>query len=890
MAARNVSRNRLAGGPMSDQRGSMPKSFFSHTAGRTFFGSLGIAILGAAVFVAFHHGPYASASDSQPLATNTIRSATDFNWRQSPPSALNSAGTNSVTLDPCPPGVIAAEPAYYVYISGAGIPEAVRVTGGSCKGDSHAGTLEFITAHPHPTGYLIGSASGGIQEASVAARFIPTNPKGVSQAGKVVVPPGEYDVFAPISIRAANQTVDFEGSVVNCYTPNDACIFVGDAKSSNAFEDITLNSPRGRPMTVAGTKPFIEVNAQQTRLFNVSTRWPTRGGSFGTFVQVDDDQAFLLDGLDTVLGGSPVTCNPNFCGAIVTAPGPFNKWSAVGWLKNLNISLQCAGKGVEWISGNGLKISDSVIQGWSVYGVRVSNQRGGSAGLITDNVYFEAAPCQEHSPYGNVGNAAIIAEGVHVKISGLGANSAYGLFPNWGAQSGSHDSLYWVVPVSEKYGDGIPLPAGRALNNGSGSIKGIFPRIAGASSYRILKMDWDDRSIPRPYPQGTGRYLLTTIQQSSCAALTCSFTDNGEALSSYTNAGENMTANIYMPRLDFWPGSIVLSPGEDMSSERHTVPVLTLQADVVGVGGVVTTQPAWEITGEASTLMGSPATPPAAANIESAHTNGIGPFPGATILAAANLPQQAPAGYKGRLNFGHAGRPGGFTPLITLGDSNWGKTWSTSNHRPVADVNDLDLGYENKIDTFYTRAQSELREYVGKFPDGNPQEKLTASAKTFNVPVTINGDLTVTGKCAGCNGMGGAAASAPSRWSVSLTAQKAAIGSTNLCGAAPCGSGEYRISYYVDATGACASAGNGSTALTIGWKDEASAKSLRVPLVGAGVLGGNSLTLGQSTNFGSGDLSIWSVGNSPITYSTAYTACASGTGTYSVRIAIEKLQ
>ena len=129
-----MSRNRLSGGMMFDQRGSAPGSFLGRFAGGTFLGSLGIAILGSAIFLSFHHSPYASASDSGPLATNMIRSAPDFNWRQSPSSVLSSAGTNSVTLDPCPPGVIAAEPAYYVYISGTGMPEAVRVTGGSCKG------------------------------------------------------------------------------------------------------------------------------------------------------------------------------------------------------------------------------------------------------------------------------------------------------------------------------------------------------------------------------------------------------------------------------------------------------------------------------------------------------------------------------------------------------------------------------------------------------------------------------------------------------------------------------------------------------------------------------------------------------------------------------------
>ena len=52
----------------------------------------------------------------------------------------------------------------------------------------------------------------------------------------------------------------------------DTCVFVGDPSISNAFEDITLINPRGRPTIINGQKPFIEVNAQKTRLINVSTR------------------------------------------------------------------------------------------------------------------------------------------------------------------------------------------------------------------------------------------------------------------------------------------------------------------------------------------------------------------------------------------------------------------------------------------------------------------------------------------------------------------------------------------------------------------------------------------------------------------------------------------
>ncbi len=860
---------------------------------RTLAASAGLLVVALVVCISLHHAPYAAASDSGPLATNVVRSAADSDWRQSPSAALNSPGKNSVTLDPCPPGVIATEPWYYVYISGTGTAEAVRVTGGTCKGDGHSGTLEFTTANSHPAGYVVSSASSGIQEASIVARFAPVNPKGAPQSGRVVIPPGEHDVFAPISIRASNQTVEFAGSILNCHTSNDPCLFVGDHTNSNLFESITLMAPRGRPMLVAGTQPFIEDNAQQTRIFNLTTAWPPRGGSFGSYIQVDDDQAFLLDGLDTTLGGSALTCNPTYCGAFVMAPGPFNKWSAVGWLKHLNLSLQCASKGVEWISGNGLKISDSVIQGWTVFGVRVSNHRGGYAGLMLDNVYFEASPsCKQYSPFGNVGSAAVIAEGIQVKITGLAANSPAGVYPNWGAESGSHDWLYWVVPVHDKFGDGVPLPAGHAVTSGSGSITGTFPKIAGASSYKILKMDWDRGSMPRPYPQGKGNYLLTTVQQGSCATLTCQFTDNGGTLSSYTNAGESLTPNLYMPRLDFWPGGIVLSPDEDMSTATYSTPALPLQADVVGVGGVVTTLPSWAVAAEANTVFLSPATPAAAANVEAMHTNGVGAFPGATILKAANLPQVSLIGHKGRLNFGHRGQTSGFTPIITLGDSNWGKTWATANHRPAADANDLDLGYEGNIDTFYSRAQNEIREYIGKLPDGNPQEKLTAAAKTFNVPVTINGNLTVTGNCAGCGGGPGNAASSggAARWAASLTGQKAGIASTNLCASTLCGSGQYRVSYYLDSTTACPSPGSASTALTIGWKDETSARTIRVPLSGTGISGGNSLSLGATSNFASGTISLWSAGNAAITYSTAYTACAAGAGSYALRIALEKVQ
>lgn len=157
----------------------------------------------------------------------TIKYASDFAWSQANSADLTVPGAKTLTLATCPPGVSGAEPQYYIYISGTGAAEAVRVTGGACSGNGQGGTLQFTTANAHTAGYTISSASGGFQEALIAARFTPSNPAGTLQSGKVIVPPGELKAYARVSIRASNLTVDFSGSIVECWM-NDTCIFVGD--------------------------------------------------------------------------------------------------------------------------------------------------------------------------------------------------------------------------------------------------------------------------------------------------------------------------------------------------------------------------------------------------------------------------------------------------------------------------------------------------------------------------------------------------------------------------------------------------------------------------------------------------------------------------------------
>src|SRR5207245_7220909 len=122
---------------------------------------------------------------------------------------------------------------------------------------------------------------------------------------------------------------------------------------------------------------------------------------------------------------------------VVYAPGPFNTFSAVGWLKNLNISLQCRGNGIDWQSGNSVRISDSVIQGYAQYGVRGGTKRGGFGGTQLTNVYQEVGSCA--NPLGQIGQAGVISQRNSVSLQGgTGTGGAVAPFAHCGTTDSAH--------------------------------------------------------------------------------------------------------------------------------------------------------------------------------------------------------------------------------------------------------------------------------------------------------------------------------------------------------------------------------------------------------------------------------------------------------------------
>ncbi len=244
----------------------------------------------------------AATSGGTVVAVNAAtKHATDFQFTVSPTTDLSLPGAKTITLSSCPWGVRGSETGYWIYISGTGTAEPVLVTGGSCLGDGKGGTLQFTTVHGHAAGYTIKSASAGIAEASIAARY---QPRGVAfpSGGKVIAPTGDIAIYGQLTIQSIGQTVEFTGGTQACYSVSTPCVYIGDAVNANLVMDVTLVNFRGRPMVAKSTQPMVEVNAQKTRIVNLMGLAEPSGGTFGYWVKVDNDQAFIIDGLDTSPG------------------------------------------------------------------------------------------------------------------------------------------------------------------------------------------------------------------------------------------------------------------------------------------------------------------------------------------------------------------------------------------------------------------------------------------------------------------------------------------------------------------------------------------------------------------------------------------------------------
>jgi hypothetical protein len=696
-------------------------------------------------------------SSSTDVGQHTPKYASAYNWIQSPtaPPVLV-AGANTITLRPCPRGLRVADPPglvshvaphEYVYIAGTGDPEAALITGGGGHAADASCTIDVFLKYPHPSGYSAGSATGGIKEASEDAMFL-AEPYGGGvrrrQGGMVILDTAgsPYKVHAPVYIEATNQVISGAGGTIDCYLLDEDCINVGDS-NANHFGSIQLEHLRFHPNLVGGTNSALYVNANATIVRDVTVLYSSTHATFGHLVTVCDDQAFTLDGLN--YGGVGIRNDAKFVGSVVFAPGPFNKCSAVGWLKNMQISGQGAGNGIDWQSGNSLHVSDSVIQGFSQFGIRTGTMRGGYSPTQIDNVYMELNTPM--NPVGNIGAAGIIVVGS--RLSAKTEMVAVGGQPSY-ARTGNTHYVYWIVARDSSRGSSLPLQAGYADTNGKGNIVVSWPRInrekingekinqkiSGENiSYDVLRTEGAGNDIKAPY--GKGDYAVA-IGVPQCAGEVCQVTDSQAPLKSY-EVSRNPT---FQPILMFWPGSLILSAG---AYADLVIPPTTTVSPIVSTLANV---PSLFVD---RCSRGTPGVYAVCFAGESAGNN--------QPRVVGTLMQNGPASggpdpnVKGRLNFlnSPAGNLGP-SHIITLVDSDPAKTLADAIHRPANDDKDTYIGLDVPAGGA-SFSQSQLAfgapvsvsNYIGNRGDGSRwKERLTASMKTFAVPVAIEKGNTLT--------------------------------------------------------------------------------------------------------------------------------------------------
>ncbi len=190
----------------------------------------------------------------------------------------------------------------YVYISGVGTPEAVHITSTTCTQAGGAnGSITFTAANTHGSGYAIGSASQGVQEAINAASY-PVDYSGYGQNWESSHPSRAIHLASAGEISAPYMKIDCAGSYVTCPMA-DTCLFVGTVANPTYVWNVTVKNFTGQAGCNNCNFPMIEDAAQDTHFMTYTDRAKSTGYKYHwQFLRLFDsggnDQATVIDSLD----------------------------------------------------------------------------------------------------------------------------------------------------------------------------------------------------------------------------------------------------------------------------------------------------------------------------------------------------------------------------------------------------------------------------------------------------------------------------------------------------------------------------------------------------------------------------------------------------------------
>jgi len=376
-------------------------------------------------------------------------------------------------------------------------------------------------------------------------------------------------------------------------------------------------------------------------------------------------------------------------------------------------------------------VSDSVCQGFPVYGIRYF---GGLQPATLANIYEESTGSSTNPMYGYPAQMGMVVQGgTGTRIVGNFPVSGYApVFATGGGTAAERN--YFVVPRSSNQGYGPVLYIGSAEPaNGSVSIPLVWPSVAlqNGAWQSVGTLTWDilvtTGSGAQP-PNGTGNYMIASNASGSCGTNgMCSFSDTQAAATSYT-----VNTQGFVPVFWFWPANVAINNTAVIMDDVAAAPGAVASQGILGVSIAANQCKSLGAARQRSPIWISCLTT----------ENSYGAATFGTVLQEQDQANNGPAANsKGRLNFGKPiGAP---NDLLTLQDSNFAKTMVSSGHRPSNDAGDMALGVDQG-GGMTQRAATSISSYINTLPSGaNYQERLTAAAKTFNVPVTVNGNFSV---------------------------------------------------------------------------------------------------------------------------------------------------
>lgn len=694
---------------------------------------------------------------------NSIRYVTaDYNWSQSPAGTI-SVGANTVNLTPCPAGILVSygftsTPWTQVYVSTVGTPETAIITATTCTQAGGAnGTITFTAANAHGAGFTVGSASAGAQEA-INASMQTVVDSTILQTGITIHSPGDRVWQGRVTIMSNGGDFTFSGPVTCAMS--DTCLFVGDSANSGRVSNVTIRKFAPRAGVVNGNFPALEINAQHTHVFDMNPeRSLTANVSFGSYITVDDDQAFELDGMSNPQSGSWAHCSTDFCTVLIkTGTG-----AAVGHLSHINFTGACLANGIDWQSGNTLRIEDSVIQAYAQFAERVHGAFTANPSVKLENVYHEVANCSQTNPLG-IGVAGLVADATVSISGGVGPLGALQRFAN----TGGTQYNYYIVVHGNVHGASAPFLAGMASTNGAGNITVKWLQIGedATNTYDVIRTSGAANN-PAPYtancgggtPTTCGSVALALTTGAACAAVgstnICSFVDNAAAnTASYTVTmpGVYWTALYNPTNSGTWPGGTIYSQPHDQTGASPSIHGITFDAccdntansQVFPVSQLVS-QFGANIPVFNAVQCGGVSGGYIVVCLNNENVSSNGPtFLRTTAYNAADPPSK-----KGRLIFNNTQNSIDRFDLITLVDNTPALTIATTG--PAAwDPGDMAISQDatagpTSTNILVFRSANNIRSYINAVPDGSSWlEDLSATTKTFRVPITTNSQVTST--------------------------------------------------------------------------------------------------------------------------------------------------